>query len=126
MTPRSDQQCWLYGALGMSTFAAFYDFGLAVFHLFFWKLFGWPTMLAPSGRINRGVTQALNIMLIYVFVTYGIVVLLQPSAALLWGGAGFWLLRALVQPALFGLRSSISNAFTGLFVLGAFFHVCSS
>mgnify|MGYP001637274069 CR=1 FL=1 len=106
--------------------ASIFDIGFGLFHLMFWRLFGWPSTLASSGTINTAVTQTLNVMLTYCFFAYG--------AALFWlradenmgvlalAGAGFWLLRAVLQPVLFSARNRVSIVLAIAFLVGAALH----
>jgi hypothetical protein len=107
--------------------AAIYDFAVGVFHLMFWRLFGWSDRLPPSGPVNAAVTQTLNIVLIYVLFAF--------AAGILWAnwfdrdatfpliaGAGFWLLRAALQPLLFALPRPMTLRLTALWLVGATLH----
>lgn len=102
---------------------------LGVFHLGFWKLFGWREELPKLSMVNRGVVPVLNIMLSYVFFATALVQLFHPE---LWAGAKlgraalaliavFWLLRAVLQP-IFWPRTALSWTFCGVFLLGAALH----
>lgn len=102
--------------------AAAYDLGFAAFHLLFWRVFGWPASLQRSGALNTAITQTLNLVLIYVFVAAAISIALSRNTALLGAAAGFWALRAVLQPALFKLPGLAQAAMTGLFALGAALH----
>ncbi len=48
---------WLYAAAG-------FNVALALFHLGFWRLFRWREELPKLHPVNRGVMQALNLMLL--------------------------------------------------------------
>ncbi len=110
--------------------ASIFDIGFGLFHLMFWRLFGWPSTLALSGKINTAITQTLNAMQTYCFFAY--------AAALFWlradenvsvlalAGAGFWLLRAVLQPALFSARHRLSILLTIAFLVGAALHAAAS
>jgi hypothetical protein len=112
--------------------AAIYCFGLAAFHLAFWRLLGWPASLAGSGSLNVGVTQTLNLMLTLGVVMYG--------AALSWGalhpersvwalpaaGALFLSVRVFVQPFQFAMRDRSAQILTVAFVAGALIHVAAT
>jgi hypothetical protein len=112
--------------------AAAYDLALAVFHLMFWRLFGWPESLRPSGHVNVAITQTLNLMLTYCFVVLalGLAWAATADASVVAGlaaaGAGFWAIRALLQPVLFGARRSVNLWFVGIFVLGAGLHAAAA
>lgn len=112
--------------------AGAYHVALGVFHLAFWKLFRWREELPKLSRVNRGVVPVLNVMLSYVFFAVALMQLVHPELwaagklgrAALAVGAGFWLLRAGLQP-LFWPRTALSWAFVGLFLLGAALHLAA-
>ena len=91
-------------------------------------MFRWPEAILPSGPVNVAITQTLNVMLAYCFLIYGAWQIwaaasgTQPHCLSLLAGAGFWLLRAVLQPALFG-RSGTSVMFTFIFTLGLALHL---
>lgn len=74
--------------------------------------------------------QVLNLMLTYVGLAVVAIQLLMPAEllghplgrAMIGAGAGFWALRAALQPIFF-VRSGVSWVFFGAFVLGAALHV---
>ncbi|KAF0231730.1 MAG: hypothetical protein FD175_638 [Beijerinckiaceae bacterium] len=103
-----------------------YDIAFGVFHLLFWRLFGWPERLQGSGSLNTAITQTLNVMLTYVFSAFGLALATYrtgtPDFVLLVGG-GFWALRAALQPLLFDLHHRASRAIALVFVLGALMHL---
>ena len=111
----------------LALLSAGFDLAVCLFHITFWRLFGWPGRLAPAGRLNAAVTQTLNIMLAYVFfaTAAGIawaVLTGHPPEAVLWAATGFWLLRMTLQPALFPLSSRVNVAVTAVWLLGAAIH----
>lgn len=108
--------------------AGSFDLALAAFHLAFWHLLGWPRSLAAAGRINAAVTQVLNVMLTYVFATFGLTLVIYattgrtidpivPAIA-----AGFWIIRAAIQPIMFPRAAPWSLALTAVFLAGALLH----
>src|SRR4051812_46565470 len=107
-----------------------FNLALALFHLSFWKLFAWPRTLAESGRVNRAVTQILNLAVTYLFGLSALLCLLYPAdlgtTAIghfwLLAMAVFWLARALIQPLFFGLKHPLSATLFGVFGLGAAIH----
>ncbi len=109
--------------------ASLFDIGFGLFHLAFWRLFGWPATLVGSGKINAAVTQTLNAMLTYCFFAYALALIWstteEHSPLLAWAGAGFWLLRAALQPLLFSARHRLSVAMTILFLAGAALHTAA-
>ena len=103
-----------------------YCLAFALFHLAFWKLFGWRQDLRSLTAVNRAVVQILNLCLTFAFLVFAFVSLLYPSEmtgtglgrALLLLIAAFWLLRAVEQVIFFGLRRRVSLAFFVTFLLG--------
>ncbi len=107
------------------------DLGFALFHLLFWRLFGWPERLEASGSLNSAITQTLNVMLTFVFAVYG--------GALVWHGlhggapamlplAGglFWALRLVLQFLWFGMKPMASRLITAVFALVAALHLLAA
>lgn len=109
----------------LTTAAGLIDLGFAVFHMLFWKLLGWPRSLGASGDTNSAVTRTLNLVLIYVFLVYGAALIwlgATASLGLLAAGAGFWVLRAILQPTLFGMKSPLSPQLLAAFLIAAVVH----
>ena len=108
------------------------DLGFAAFHVLFWRLFGWPGQLQPSGQTNAAITQTLNIVLVYVFVVYGVSILgfawrgVPVPPALAWAAAAFWLLRTCLQPVMFSMRNTPSRVITFLFAVNAAVHAVAA
>jgi hypothetical protein len=112
--------------------AGLVDLGFAAFHLMFARLFDWPASLAYAGPLNSAITRTLNWVLVYVFLVYG--------GALIWfaiengsapsllaaAGAGFWILRTLLQPMLFQMNNTPSLAFTGVLIAAVVLHLAAS
>lgn len=110
--------------------SAIFDFAFGLFHLAFWRIFGWPASLAPSGKLNTAITQTLNLMLSYCIFAYGLGLLwlrsVDPAGAdLALVGSVFWLMRAVLQLALFSRCHMSSNLFTVAFLLGAVLHAAA-
>ncbi len=110
--------------------AALFNAGFGAFHIFFWRVFGWPASLEPSGQINSGVTQILNLCLTFVFFAAAVwLVMLYSDGAdadeqsgLMLTIAAFWLFRAGLQPIYFSLRHPASAALFALFLIGSAIH----
>ena len=104
-------------------------FGLAffVFHIFFWKIFDWKRDLKSLTSINRNVMQVLNLCLMVCFLIFAYVSIFHTvellttglGRSIMFGIAGLWLFRAVMQPMFFGLKNSISIAFFIVFLIGA-------
>jgi hypothetical protein len=115
----------LYSTLLLA--AALYDVAFAIFHMGFWRLLRWPASLAPAGRMNSAVTQTLNIVMSYVFLAAaaGMIFLWSrrhEATLLLLAGAGFWMLRAALEPVLFDQKSKLSRVMMAIFVAGVLLH----
>jgi hypothetical protein len=108
------------------------DLALAVFHILFWRLFGWPERLHASGSLNTAITQTMNAMLIYLFAAYGagLIYLALQSAAQLSGfarayavaGTGALVWRTALQFRYFPMRDWRSVVITAVFVIAALLH----
>lgn len=103
-----------------------FNFGFAVFHLLFWKLFDWKTELASLNFINRNVMQIMNLCLTLVFFIFAYISIFHTSE-LLSTGLGFtlilsisifWFLRAIEQVIFFRLSKPISWVLFILFLIG--------
>lgn len=111
--------------------AAWFNIGFAVFHLAFWRLFGWRALRGQVSRVNAGILEVLNIQMVLLFAGFGLVMLrhagemaslrLGREVLLVW--ALFWLLRTALQPIYFGLDTVFSRVLFGLFGLGALLHL---
>lgn len=115
---------WIYAAAG-------YNVALALFHLGFWRMFRWSEELPKLHPANRGVLQALNIMLVaFLLLMAGIQVLAPAELAttatgrlLLGGLTACWILRAALQPVFWPTMPKGTNgAFAFLFLIGAGLH----
>jgi hypothetical protein len=110
--------------------AGFFNLAFVVFHLLFSRLFNWGDELPRLSAVNRGIMQALNLCLIYVFAVASILLLLFPLEAfvselgtfLLLAMTGFWLFRAILQPMFFQLRHRLSQGLFAVFVIGTLIH----
>ena len=109
---------WLGGA---------HSLAFAVFHLGFWKLFGWRQTLRTATVADRAILQILNLRLIYVLV--GVAVLCFAftdellhtglGRALLLGMSLFWVGRTIEQFVFLRINRPFVHVLTALFVVGA-------
>ncbi|HXF84518.1 MAG TPA: hypothetical protein VNK49_03935 [Anaerolineales bacterium] len=103
-----------------------FHLAIAVFHLFFWRIFRWKEDLASFTRINRAVMQILNICLTFLFfvaayVSFFHVAELLSTAfgrTILASITFFWIMRLILQFVFFGARHRISILFIFLFLTG--------
>ncbi|MGS1013897.1 hypothetical protein ACVCL0_10110 [Rhodanobacter sp. UC4450_H17] len=104
-----------------------HSLAFALFHLAFWKLFGWPGALQQAGVGTRAVTQILNLRLIYVFLGVATLCFAMPrdllgtplGHALLGGMSLFWVGRLVEQFVFLRHNILLVHALTASFVLGA-------
>ena len=109
---------WLGGA---------HSLAFAVFHLGFWKLFGWRQTLRTATVADRAILQILNLRLIYVLL--GVAVLCFAftdellhtglGRALLLGMSLFWVGRTIEQFVFLRINRPFVHVLTALFVVGA-------
>ncbi|ACB76312.1 hypothetical protein [Opitutus terrae] len=107
-----------------------HSLAFGVFHLGFWRLFGWRTELANVSRVNRGIMQVLNLCLTFLFFAIGVLILVHRAEmtttaigrSLLAVMALFWIVRLVQQAIFFNLRHHASFVLSGLFLLGAALH----
>jgi len=105
----------------------FYNIGLIVFHLLFWRIFNWEHDLKQVSYLNRATMQVLNISLTLAFVIFSYISfahtteLLTTSLghSLLVLMALFWLARSIQQIIFYKLRHWVSWAFLLLFLSGS-------
>jgi hypothetical protein len=108
-------------------FCAAHSFGFALFHLAFWRLFGWPRSLERTSVANRAIVQVANLQLVWVFAGIGLLCLLHPGAlastplgrAVLAGMSAFWLIRLAAQLVWLRIHHPLVHLLTALFACGA-------
>lgn len=106
---------------------AVHSFAFALFHLGFWRLFGWPRTLQATTTANRAILQIANVQLVWVFTGVGLLCLCFPDElagtplgrAVLGGMAAFWLIRLGAQFVWLRLRHPLVHVLSVLFALGA-------
>ncbi len=103
-----------------------FHLALAVFHLFFWRIFHWKEDLASLTRVNRAIVQILNLCLTFVFFAAAYISFFH-AAELLSAPLGrtilasialFWILRLILQVVFFGARHRLSILFIVIFLIG--------
>lgn len=110
----------------------FYHLAFAAFHISFWKFFDWENDLRSLNKINRGVTQILNLRLIYVFLIIACLsfwlaedlLTSNLGKVILFAVALFWLMRAGEQIVFFDLKNRFSIALFVVFIFGAAIYGC--
>lgn len=117
-------------ATALAFTAGLFNIGFAIFHMGFWRMFGWPARLATLDRVNRSLVPVINLALTAMFLVAGAALAAEPRQAtetaigrwLLGGLCLFWLARLLVQKPYFGLRHPISLTLTVIFFVGFLLH----
>jgi hypothetical protein len=108
-----------------------FNFGFALFHVFFWQIFSWKTGLRSLTPVNRGIMQIMNVCLIYIFACFGTCAvyyssdLLEsgPGRALLLAISIFWFMRGFGQIIFFDWKKTISKIFFVIFLAGGVLHL---
>ena len=103
-----------------------YNLLFGVFHLFFWKFFGWKKELKNVSKVNSGIMQILNIQIIVFFFVVGFICLAYPQEilqtklgfAFLVGNFVFWLVRAVNQFIFLKINDFRIHFLTVVFILG--------
>jgi hypothetical protein len=104
-----------------------HSLGFALFHLAFWRLFGWPKALQPAGAATRAIAQILNLRLIHVFLGVAALCFFLPQdlagtrlgRAILAGMSLFWAGRTIEQFVFLRIDHPLVHLLTALFVAGA-------
>ena len=104
-----------------------YSFGLALFHIFFWKLFHWKNDLKKLSFANRAIIQMLNVQIIFYFLFVAFICFLFPLELIstkigrffLAGNSLFWLIRTIQQFIFLRVNNYIVHLLTFIFLLGA-------
>lgn len=104
----------------------FFNIGLVLFHLSFWRLFNWQEDLKNVSSLNSAVMQVLNISLTVVFIIFCYISLAHTTEllttplghSLLVLMALFWLARSIQQILFFKLQHPLSRVFLLVFMTG--------
>ena len=110
--------------------AGVHSLGFALFHLAFWRLFGWKRELASVSAANRAIMQILNLRVTYMRLGMGVIALAFTSdlvdthlgLVLLCFMTLFWVGRTIEQFVFLRINDWRVHLLTGLFVLGAALH----
>lgn len=99
----------------------------ALFHLGFWRLFGWPRTLQNASRPNRAILQIANAQLVWVFGAVALLCFVMPAElaatrigqAVLAGMAGFWWLRLVLQFVWLRVHHPLVHTVSAALLVGA-------
>lgn len=104
---------------------AILNLGFGIFHMFFWKLFRWEDELLKVSRINRGIFQVLNIVIIFIFFCFAAVTIFfkdelistELGKFVLIFISLFWFIRSALQFIYFKVKNVFSVALFAAFIL---------
>ena len=102
-----------------------------VFHIFFWKIFGWRDDLKNLKPINRGIMQVLNLCLMFCFLIFAYISFFRVTdmlttclgKSLALGIAAFWIFRAILQFIFFSRTKLVSYIFFFVFLIGGWLYL---
>lgn len=121
---------WLPHLCAMATvivyIAGVYSFGFAVFHMLFWKAFGWKEDLQQLRFANRAIIQILNTRIIYYLLFTACLCFFftdellntRLGRVLLIGTALFWAGRTVEQFIFLRTDHFTIHMLTAIFILG--------
>lgn len=103
-----------------------YSLTLGVFHLFFWKFFNWKKDLTKLSVVNKGIMQILNIQMIFVFFSTGLICLFLRHQILettlgkifLLVNSAFWGIRVINQFIFLRINDYRIHLLTLVFIIG--------
>jgi hypothetical protein len=104
-----------------------YSLGLALFHLSFWKIFGWREELKKASIATRAMLQIFNLRLIYLFLLVAYLCFEFPEdlyrtplgRAFLGGMCLFWVGRLIEQFVFLRYRHMLIHTLSVVFLIGA-------
>ncbi len=108
-----------------------FNFSIAIFHMFFWRIFDWNRDLRSIRFVNRAVMQIMNLSLIVIFFLFAFISFSYPvdllitrlGHAIILSISVFWFLRAFMQAVFFGFKNKISVMFFILFLIGGMIYI---
>ncbi len=103
-----------------------YCLGLAIFHIFFWKIFRWREELSKTSVSTRSIIQIANLRLIFLFLLIAYLCFRFPEElsstplgkSLMAGMALFWLGRLIEQFIFLRYNKMMIHVLSGVFALG--------
>ena len=131
MSPTFDQDNCFLSMTVIFLSCAMFNLLLAVFHMFFWKLFKWKSDLQSISVANRAIIQIFNVLGIYLFIVAGLAfVLFYPALMDSAGGrffvvtaAVFWAIRLVLQFVFFDHKYGVIQFLSFIFLLGTILHI---
>ena len=132
--PRQKQQpksfTWENRMEQLIKLGGFYNLAFAIFHILFWKIFKWNSVLPKLDFLNRAIMQVLNLCLIFCFILFSWISLFfarelltsDLGRTLLAGISIFWFLRSIEQIIFFNIRRVESILFLIVFLCGSFIY----
>ena len=103
-----------------------YSFGLALFHISFWKIFHWKNDLKKISFSNQAIIQILNVQIIFYFLFVAAACFLFPSDLIstkigrffMAGNALFWAVRTFQQFIFLRVNNYKIHVLTFVFLVG--------
>lgn len=110
-----------------------FNISFGILHLFFWKMFDWKTDLPKLSYYNRATLQILNLRMIYVFLSVGVILILFNESilstalgnAILAGIFLFWFGRLIEQFIFLKEKSKKSIALALVLFFGVLIHLAA-
>jgi len=108
-----------------------FNISFGVLHLFFWRMFDWKNDLQKISYYNRVTLQVLNLRMIYVFLSVGLILILFKyeimytalGNVILVGILLFWFGRLIEQVIFFKEKSIRVISLTVTIVFGLLIHI---
>jgi hypothetical protein len=99
----------------------------ALFHMSFWKIFNWSSVLKTIAKENRAIIQILNLRLIYLFLFTGFLCFVFTTdlyntplgKAFMIGMSIFWIGRTIEQFIFLRTNHWLIHLLTILFIVGS-------
>ena len=108
-----------------------FNISFGILHLFFWKMFDWKHDLPKLSYYNRATLQILNLRMIYVFLSVGVILILFRESVIetslgkviLVGILLFWAGRLIEQFIFLKEKSKKSVALAFVLLFGVILHL---
>ncbi len=108
-----------------------FNLGIAIFHLFFWRLFHWKKDLARITAVNSAIMQVMNLCLAFVFIVAAYISIFYSfelistnlGRTILIAISVFWFIRFIEQIVFFGIKNRGSIAFAFLSIIGCIIYL---
>ena len=100
-----------------------FNISFGILHLFFWKLFDWKHDLQKISYYNRVTIQVLNLRMIYVFLSVGLILILF-KYEIMYTAIGNVILVGVIEQVIFFKEKSVKViSLTVVIVVGLAIHI---